>query len=66
MTDFEKIKEAVSRLSKDKLAEFSLWFRRFEASSWDREFEEDAAAGKLDALAAEALDDLSAGRCDEL
>ncbi len=66
MTDLEEIKEAVSRLSKDKLAEFSRCIRGFEASTWDREFEEDSAAGKLDALAAEALGDLSAGRCDAL
>jgi len=38
----------------------------FDASSWDREFEEDVAQGKLEKFAKEALEDLRHGRCRDL
>ena len=37
----------------------------FDAAIWDRQFEADVAAGRLDALAEKALQDLKAGRCTE-
>ena len=37
----------------------------YDAAAWDRRIEEDIAAGRLDALADEALDDLRANRCTE-
>jgi hypothetical protein len=36
------------------------WFT--DAAEWDRQFERDVAAGRLDALADEALTDLDNGR----
>lgn len=66
MSSIQEIEAAVSRLSPQELAEFRTWFNRFDAEAWDRQFEEDAAAGRLDALAKEALDDLHAGRCTDL
>jgi hypothetical protein len=36
--------------------------REPETRAWDRQFETDVAAGRLDALAEEALADLRAGR----
>jgi hypothetical protein len=36
-----------------------------DAAAWDRQIEEDVAAGRLDALADEALDDLREGRCTD-
>ena len=41
-------------------------FVEFDAATWDREFEEDVATGRLDALAREALRDDRAGRTTEL
>jgi hypothetical protein len=38
------------------------WFTEFDAAEWDRQFERDVAAGRLDALADEALTDLDNGR----
>jgi hypothetical protein len=38
----------------------------FDADAWDRQFEEDVSAGRLDALADEALLDLREGRITEL
>ena len=45
---------------------FRTWFAEFDASAWDRQMEDDVAAGRLDALADEALNDLRAGRCTDL
>lgn len=39
---------------------------KHDGDAWDRQIEEDAAAGKLDALAAEALAEYEAGRTSEL
>ena len=66
MGTVENIKEAVRKLSLEELAAFRAWFAEFDAASWDREFEEDVAAGRLDQLAEEALRDLREGRCTDL
>jgi hypothetical protein len=56
----------VAQLSERQLAEFRRWFAEFDADAWDRQIESDAAAGKLDALAEEALADYRSGRVREL
>jgi len=66
MSTVEEIQEAVSQLPQEDLAAFRLWFAEFDAILWDRQLEVDAAAGRLDQLAEEALQDLRAGRCTEL
>jgi len=65
MSSAKEIEEAVLRLPADELAAFRSWFAEFEADAWDRRIEEDAAAGRLDALADEAVEDLRAGRCTD-
>jgi hypothetical protein len=62
MSTIQEIERAVSELTPQELAEFRQWFREFDAAEWDRQFEDDVAAGRLDALADEALADLRAGR----
>ncbi|NES72956.1 MAG: hypothetical protein F6K24_51055 [Okeania sp. SIO2D1] len=62
----EEIELAVSQLSPEELAVFRAWFAEFDAEAWDRQFETDVAAGKLDTLAEEALQDLREGRCTDL
>lgn len=66
MTTVQKIQEAVSRLPQEDLAAFRNWFAEFDAIQWDRQFEMDVSAGRLDELAEEALQDLRAGRCTDL
>jgi len=66
MSTMEKLKEAVCQLSPDELATFRAWFAEFDAAVWDRQFEEDVAAGRLDRLAEEALRDLREGHCTDL
>jgi hypothetical protein len=61
-----EIEIAVTRLSRGDLSAFRDWFSRFDAEAWDRQFEEDVKAGRLDALADEALADIQAGRCRDL
>ena len=58
MRTIEEIEEAVRGLSAQELAAFRAWFTEFDAAAWDRQLEQDIAAGRLDALAEEALDDL--------
>lgn len=66
MSTIKEIEKAVRQLSAKDLAAFRAWFAEFDSEFWDRQLEEDAAAGKLDALADEALQDYREGRCTEL
>lgn len=62
MSTIQEIESAVRRLSSEELSEFRAWFLEFDAEAWDRQIENDVAAGRLDALAEEALGDLRAHR----
>jgi hypothetical protein len=66
MSSVHEIETAVSKLSRQELLAFRDWFSGFDAAAWDKQFEEDVAAGHLDALADEAIRDLREGRCREL
>jgi hypothetical protein len=52
MSAVEQLEESVRRLSPEDLAAFRAWFAAFDAESWDRQFEEDVVAGRLDQLVA--------------
>lgn len=58
MSKLEALERRISALSAEELAEFRRWFAEFDAAAWDRQIERDVKAGKLDALADEALRDL--------
>ena len=66
MDALQDIQTAVSQLSAQQLAAFRAWFAEFDAELWDRELERDVAAGRLDALAEEALQALREGQCTDL
>jgi hypothetical protein len=66
MNNLQEIEQAVSQLSAEELANFRGWFAEFDAEIWDRQFEEDVAAGRLDGLAQRALKHLQEGRCTDL
>lgn len=66
MSTIQEIQTAVSALLPEELSAFRAWFAEFDAKVWDQEFEEDVTAGRLDALAEEALRDLREGRCTDL
>ena len=56
MTTAEEIKQAVLSLPEAEYAKIMDWLHELAEEAWDRQFEEDVRAGKLDALAAEALE----------
>ena len=66
MTTAEDIEKAIEQLSPRELALFREWFEAFDAAQFDTAIERDARAGRLDALADEALDTHRAGRSREL
>ncbi len=66
MNSAQDIEQAVERLDPAELAKFRAWFAAFDADAWDDQIDADAAGGRLDDLAAEALADLRAGRCRDL
>ena len=55
MGRIEDIEQQVEALSPAELARFRAWFLAFEWAAWDRQLECDVRAGKLDALAEQAL-----------
>ena len=66
MTKLEQIEKSIAALDDDDLKKLAAWFDELRWERWDRQFEEDVKAGKLDRLADEALADLRAGRTRSL
>ena len=52
MTSVTEIKRAILGLTAAEYAELMTWLDELEGDPWDRQIEEDAKAGRLDALAA--------------
>jgi hypothetical protein len=61
-----EIEQLVESLPADQFAEFSRWLEDLAARRWERQFESDVAAGKLDRLGEKALAEFGAGRCTAL
>jgi hypothetical protein len=66
MSTVQDIENAIRQLSPEDLAAFRAWFAEFDAAVWDRQLEADVAAGRLEQLAEEALQEFRAGRCTDL
>jgi hypothetical protein len=66
MSTVQEIQEAVEQLPEEDLTAFREWFAEFDAALWDRHFEADVSAGRLDKLVEEALQDLREGGCTDL
>lgn len=66
MTSIQSIERAIEQLPAHDLAQFRQWFAKFDEAAWDGQIEADANAGKLDALASEALADYQNGAAGEL
>ena len=62
----QEIEAAVLELSAEDFAAFSKWFEEVVATAWDRQYEGDVAAGRLDKLGDEALAEFRAGRTTPL
>ncbi len=65
MTTVDEIKSAIEGLSLSERAEIAKWFYGWEDDEWDLQMKADAAAGRFDALLAEAREDLRTGRTQE-
>jgi len=66
MTSVETIERAIEQLPRNELGKLRRWFLEFDAAAWDAQIEADAAAGKFDALAEEALAEYRSGKAREI
>ena len=66
MTKLESLEKEVARLTPEELAAFRAWFAEYDWEMWDRQIEQDVAAGRLDKLAEEALAEHARGETREL
>jgi hypothetical protein len=66
MTTVQDIEKAVAQLPPEELAVFRAWFEAFDAARFDERITRDAASGRLDRLAEEALKEHREGRSHEL
>jgi hypothetical protein len=65
MNTVEEIKAATQQLSPDDMVAFRDSYAEIDAAAWDHQIAADDAAGRLDWLVQESLDDLAAGRCTQ-
>lgn len=66
MSRVATLEREVEDLTEAELAEFRNWFAEHDGEAWDRQFEADVAAGKLDRLAEKALAQFARGETTEL
>ena len=66
MTKVEALEKEVRQLSPEELAAFRDWFNEYDWQVWDQQIERDAAEGKLDRFAAEALAEFERGETREI
>ena len=66
MQAVQEIRSAVTKLSFDELSKFRKWFHEFDAEIWDKRFEADVNAGKLDKLANQAIKAFNSGSYREV
>lgn len=65
MSAIIEIEQAIEKLSPDDLQRFGESFAERNAAEWDRQFKQDVAAGRLDALGEAALAELREERCTD-
>jgi hypothetical protein len=72
MSSVAEIEQAIAKLSREQFAELERWLDNQRNLIWDRQIEEDSAAGKLDFLLKEVDEDIAEGKtrptdelCDE-
>lgn len=56
MTKLEKLEAEIKKLSPSEINQLSDWMADLRNDLWDAQIEQDSKAGKLDALAKEALE----------
>lgn len=66
MGKVEHLEHQIAALSPSELAAFRAWYCAFDSDAWDRQLEQDVTAGKLDALAEQALEAHRSGKTSPL
>ncbi len=66
MTRVQRLAQEIEELTSEELSAFRRWFLEYDAAAWDEQIKRDAAASRLDKLAAKALADRKAGRTKEM
>ena len=66
MTTIPEIQQAIMNLSEADYTKLCCWVLDQDWERWEREFDEDVKTGKLDALAAEALEAKARGELKDL
>mgnify|MGYP001225522746 CR=1 FL=1 len=66
MGKVEKLEQQIGALSPEELAQFRAWFLDFDWAAWDAQLESDVQAGRLDALAENALAEHAARKTTRL
>ena len=66
MGKLENLERQIKELSPQEMAKLREWFAGLDAEAWDRQFEADVRAGKLDALAEKALKAHASGTTTKL
>jgi hypothetical protein len=61
-----EIESAIAQLLAKDFAELMAWIQQYHDRVWDKQIEDDLAAGRLDAIMAEANEASSPGRCPGL
>lgn len=66
MTRVESIQRQIEDLTREELASLREWLVEHDWAAWDREVEDDVAAGRLDKFAEEVLDEHRRGKTKAL
>ena len=62
----QQLEKTIAELPPDEFSKFREWFLAFDADKWDRQFEGDVSAGRLDQLADEAIGDHQTGKSTKI
>jgi len=66
MTKVQALQEEIEKLDHDEWAKLRAWFIERDWEEWDREIEEDAAAGRLDEIVNQAREEHRRGETKKL
>ena len=66
MSTVTEIKAAISQLTLEERAEVARCLHEWEDDAWDKQIQQDLAAGKLDSLLAKVDEDIDHGRLRDL
>jgi hypothetical protein len=66
MRSVEEIETEIAKLTPSEVRQIAEWLAEYESELWDKQIEEDAAAGKLDEFLKEALEEHRRGETRQL